>query len=83
MKHKKRKALRIKLLTEIKSVIKQNKIGMSNKIEKAIKKSIRKLVKKTDIKKTNVSTGKRKPVSYSDKSKMDGVLIARSKQTTN
>lgn len=83
MKNKTRKALRTKLLTEIKSVIKQNKVGLSNKIEKVLKKSIKKIVKKADIEKITGSTGKKKPVSYSDKSKMDGVAIARSRQATN
>jgi L-lactate utilization protein LutC len=83
MKRKKRKALRTKLLTEIKSVIKQNKLSLSNKIEKALEESVRKLVKKADLKKISVPTGKKKPVLYSDKSKLDGVSIAPSRQIAN
>jgi len=83
MKTKTRKALRTKLLTEIKTVIKQNKVSLSNKIEKAFKKSIKKIVKKADRKKISVSTGKRKSVLNSDKSKMDGIAIVRPKQTSN
>ena len=83
MKNKTRKALRTKLLAEIEAVIKRNKVNLSNKIEKVLKKSIRKIVKKVDIEKISGSTEKSKPVSYSNKSKMDGVPIATSRHTTN
>lgn len=78
MKHKKRKALRAKLLNEIRTVITLNDCSLPNKIEKILKRSIKKITKKTYVKIYSVSTEKRKPVSYSDISKMDGVDIERS-----
>jgi hypothetical protein len=83
MKNKARKTLRTKLLAEIKTVMKQNKVNLPNKIEKVLKKSIKKIVNKTDLERIGAPTGKRKAVLNSDKSKMDGVAIARSKQTSN
>ena len=83
MKNKKRNALKKKLFTEFETVIKRNKVKLSNKIEKALKKSIKKIVKKADFEKNSISIGKRKSVLNSDKSKMDGVAIARPSQTTN
>jgi len=52
---KERKVLKGKLLTAIKKVLKDNKDERKNKTEKAIKKSIKQIVWKTDKKKKIVS----------------------------
>ena len=48
MKKTERKSLEKKLLTEIRKVIKVNKVALPNKTEKVIKKVFKKLVKKTN-----------------------------------
>jgi L-lactate utilization protein LutC len=53
MKKKESKELKEKILTEIKRVLKDNKTELTNKIEKAVKKSIKRLVK---------DSGKKKPL---------------------
>ena len=54
MKKKERKVLKGKLLTAINKVLKDNKDELKSKTEKAIKKSIKQIAKKTDIKKKSV-----------------------------
>jgi hypothetical protein len=56
MKKIERIALREKLLTAIKKVIKDNKADLSSKIEKAVKKSIKQIVNKTAKKSETVAT---------------------------
>lgn len=51
MKKKTNKALKAKLVLAIKKVLKENESKLSVEIEKAIKKSIKRIVKKTDNKK--------------------------------
>lgn len=58
MKKTERKALEEKLLTAIKKVLQDNKTQLTNKTEKAIKKPIKKIAKKTGINKKSVSTKK-------------------------
>ena len=48
MKKDKRKALEAKLLTGIKKVTKANKVALTNKTEKAIKKVFKQVVKKAN-----------------------------------
>lgn len=54
MKKKERKELKEKILTEIKKVLKDNKTELTGKIEKVVKKSIKRLVK---------DSGKKKPAT--------------------
>ena len=58
MKKKERKVLRAKLLTAINKVLKDNKDVLKNKTVRAIKKSIKQIVQKTDKKKKIISTKK-------------------------
>ena len=58
MKKKERKVLKAKLLTAINKVLKDNKDVLKNKTAKAIKKSIKQIVKKTDKRKNKVSAKK-------------------------
>ena len=58
MKKKERKVLKAKLLTAINKVLKDNKDVLKNKTARAIKKSIKQIVKKTDKKKKIVSAKK-------------------------
>ena len=51
MKKKERKVLKGKLLTAINKVLKDNKVELKSKTEKAIKKSINQIARKTDKKK--------------------------------
>ena len=51
MKKKDRKVLKGKLLTAINKVLKDNKDELKSKTEKAIKKSIKQIARKTDKKK--------------------------------
>ena len=51
MKKKERKVLKGKLLTAINKVLKDNKDELKSKTEKAIKKSIKQIARKTDKKK--------------------------------
>ena len=60
MKKKEKKALKEKLLAAIKRVLKTNNASLTNKIEKVLKKSIKKIADKTDIKKIVASTKKTK-----------------------
>ncbi len=52
MKKQERKKLKEKILTEIKKVLKDNKTELTIKIEKAVKKSIKRLIR---------DNGKKKP----------------------
>ena len=62
------------LLTAIKKVIEDNKAFLTNKTERAIKKSIKQIAKKTDKKKNSVSTKKNNEAGLnSDKIKTDAV----------
>jgi predicted transcriptional regulator len=54
MKKQERKALKNKIMTSIKKVLKDNKTELTSKIEKAVKNSIKKLVK---------NSGKEKPIA--------------------
>ncbi len=58
MKKKDRKVLKKKLLTAINKVLKDNKDVLKNKTVRAIKKSIKQIVQKTDKKKKIISTKK-------------------------
>ena len=60
MKKKEKKVLKEKLLTAIKRVLKTNNASLTNKIEKILKKSIKKIADKTDIRKIVASTKKTK-----------------------
>lgn len=55
MKKNERKVLKVKLLTAINKVLKDNKDDLKNKTKIAIKKSIKQIVKNTDKKKKSVS----------------------------
>ena len=55
MKKIARKALEKKLHTAIESVLKKNKAEAKKKTEKAVNKSIKRIAKKTDIKKKSVA----------------------------
>lgn len=48
MKKEARKILKVKLLTAINKVLKSNKAELSDKTEKAVKKSIKHIAKKAD-----------------------------------
>lgn len=54
MKKNERKALEEKLLSAIKKVIKANKADLTNKTEKAIKKALKQIAKKTNKEKDAV-----------------------------
>lgn len=56
MKKTERKALKEKLLTAITKVIKDNKVDLTTKMEKVVKKSIKQIAKKTAPKKNSVLT---------------------------
>ena len=58
MKKIKRKALVKKLHSAIEKVLKDNKAESKNKTEKAVNKCIRRIAKKTDLKKINVAQKK-------------------------
>lgn len=58
MKKKERKALEEKLLASINKVLKDNKAVLKNKTEKAIKKAIKQIAKKSNKIKDTVSTKK-------------------------
>ena len=55
MKKTNRKALEKKLHTAIENVLKDNKAASKNKTEKAVNKSIKRIAKKTDLKKISVA----------------------------
>lgn len=82
MKKKAMKALREKLLVAIKKVVKDNKAYLSNKGEKNLKESIKRIVKKTNKEKSIIPAKKSKrSVLHSGKYKMDGIAnIKPSKQ---
>lgn len=74
MKKLKRKALEKKLYSAIENVLKDNKAESKNKTEKAVNKSIKRIAKKTDIKKISVAAKKNKKTSLNDvKIKTDAV----------
>lgn len=76
MKKLKRKALEKKLYSAIENVLKDNKAESKNKTEKAVNKSIKRIAKKTDIKKISVAAKKNKKTSLNDvKIKTDAVAI--------
>lgn len=54
----KRKALKEKILTQIKKILKDNKTLLSSKIEKAVKRSIKQTIKYTHKKKNLVYVAK-------------------------
>ena len=60
MKKLQRKVLEKKLYSAIENVLKDNKAESKNKTEKAVNKSIRRIAKNTDIKKTSVAIKKNK-----------------------
>ena len=75
MKNKHRKELKARLFAAIKKVLQQDdKADLTNRSEKAVRKSIKHIVKKTDNRKKGVS-GKQmnRPVLNSQKIKMDSV----------
>lgn len=59
MKKIKRDELEKKLHTAIEKVLKDNKAESKNKTEKAVNKSIKRIAKKTDIKKIRVAAKKK------------------------
>lgn len=70
MKKKDQKSLKKKILDEFKKVLLVNKADLTNKIEKAVKKSIKKIVEKANKKKEKVTIQKtKKSVSNSPKIK--------------
>lgn len=60
MKKNEQKALRVKLRTAIKKVLKDNRVVQTNKTEINIAKSIKKFTKGIDIKKKTVAVKKTK-----------------------
>ena len=62
MKKKEKKALKEKLLAAIKRVLKTNNASLTNKIEKVLKKSIKKIADKADIRKIVASKKTKKSV---------------------
>lgn len=54
MKKNESKALKGKLLAAVNKVLKENKADLTNKIERAVKKSIKQIVKKTGKKRAEL-----------------------------
>ncbi len=74
MKKTKRKALEKKLHIAIENVLNDNKAESKNKTEKAVNKSIKRIAKKTDIKKISVGVNENKKTSLNGvKIKTDAV----------
>ncbi len=74
MKKSEQKAMKKKLLVSFKKLLQDNKADLTNKIEKTLKKSIKKIVKSTNKKKKVVSEKIKKPVLNPDKIKTDKKL---------
>ena len=71
MKKSEQKAMKKKLLVSFKKLLQANKAELTNKIEKTLKKSIKKIVKSNNKKKQVVSKKIKKPVLNPDKFKAD------------
>ncbi len=80
MKKNERKELKEKLLTAIKKVIHDNKADLTNKAEKAFKKSIKQIVKKTNKNRNSTELKNKKIRLKSDTVKLNGAAVVSKKK---
>ena len=81
MKKTEKKVLKAKLLSAFKRIVKENKAYLSGNGEKALEKSIKKIVRKTSQKRDTASKTKiRTSVLHAHKYNLDGSGVKPSKQ---